>query len=195
MPTLLFLLAVFALYGVIKYLLMVSNRRHNQVDDIAFFPGDEPHFLTNADAARLRYGRKHMDWNGCEVIAVYNARVLMGQKASMSRLATQFQNVGAMWGWGYFGSDPRRIGRILEKNGMEYTAFHTPDAISQPGIYILSYWTGHPWLSHLHTVTMVLTENGFTTYNQGSTLSHRPPRDYLKNGFIQGYYLKSLPPM
>ena len=111
----------------------------------------------------------------------------------MARLAAQFQSAGAMWGWGYFGSDPRRIGRVLTKNGMEYTAFHTSEGIRQPGIYILSYWTGHPWRSHLHTVTAVKTESGFITYNRGSAPDRRAPEEYLKGGFMQGYYLKDTP--
>ena len=49
-----------------------------------------------------------MDYNGCEVIAVYNAAVLLGTDRTLSQIAYDFQQNDAMWFFGIFGSKPKK---------------------------------------------------------------------------------------
>lgn len=184
-------------YLLVKGVLILKNRISNRKDDITYFPDDSAYARTgiindqansHSDVAHMAYGHRKMGHNGCEVIAVYNARVMKGMEASMARLATQFQLSGAMIGWGYWGSNPRMIGAVLRRNHMDYAKIHSAKEMERPGIYIISYWTGRRWRSSLHTIAVKRDRFGYTAYNAGS-LMHKPPESYAGDTFICGYYL------
>lgn len=196
---LLLLLGIALCYCAVKVILIAANKRYNRQNDIVHSPTGAPRkhmgpiidqSVPGSRVSRMRYGRKPMSWNGCEVIAVYNAMVLQHRSVSMAELVTQFQRTGAMLGWGYFGSRPAAIGRVLRENHIPYVPITSPAQIKKDGLYIISYWTGRRWLSRLHTVALTCDIRGCTTYNNlPGTVDHRPPSAYVRGGFICGYYL------
>ncbi|MBQ0038731.1 MAG: hypothetical protein KBS74_08705 [Clostridiales bacterium] len=198
LPALLWLGIALALYILIKCALIFTNRRWNGRHDIVYSPGEGGALICNqavrgSPVSRLRYGRKRMAWNGCEVIAVYNAMVLLRRQVSLSALVTRFQLCGAMVLLGYFGSMPAAMGTVLRRSRIPYTTVRSPAALQSPGLYIVSYWTGRRWRSHLHTVALTYDGRRWTAYNTlPGVPDHRPPASYLRGGFIRGYALGPL---
>ena len=76
---------------------------------------------------------------------------------------------------------PYQIDRVLDKSGISYTRIELED-INQPGIYIVSYWTGAPLLSSLHTVAIKWDEK-FKIYNCNT--NNLPSEDK----YICGYHI------
>lgn len=138
---------------------------------------------------RFAYGLYPAHRNACEVIAVHNAKVLLGRESTLSRTAADFQAAGAMIGYGLFGSSPRAIGRVLRRSGIAYERIGLADMTRQ-GVYILSFWNNRrPW-GGLHTVAVRYDGRHYTTYNlkgQGAVTT-LPPAMYARH-FICGYYL------
>lgn len=142
-----------------------------------------------ATGHRFAYGLYPARRNACEVIAVHNAKVLLGRESTLSRTAADFQTAGAMIGYGLFGSAPHAIGRVLRRSGIGYERIALTD-MTRRGVYILSFWNRRrPW-GGLHTVAVRYDGRNYTTYNlkgRGgvSTLS---PAMYARH-FICGYYV------
>ena len=66
--------------------------------------------------ADLRYGLCRMSFNGCEVIAVYNALVYTGKTAVLTDVARHMERYRMLMG--IFGCDPYKIGKALEHFGV-----------------------------------------------------------------------------
>lgn len=138
----------------------------------------------------FRYGLYPAKHNACEAIAVHNAKVLLGIDSSLSETIKLLQASHAMIGCGLFGSDPFTIGRVLKSEGIDYTEVGS-DELTRAGVYIISYWTGKPFFSALHTVAVSYDGKRYTTYNKSGhgTPYYDPPSDYSAH-FICAYYLK-----
>lgn len=134
----------------------------------------------------FRYGLYSASYNSCEIIAVHNAKVLSGKDSTFSETALDFLAVGANLGFGVFGSDPHAIGRVLEKNGIDYSKVDLKE-MTNPGVYIISYWNG-PFPSSLHTVAISYDGSTYTTYNRKGGRTYDSPSEYATR-FICGYYL------
>lgn len=138
------------------WLIALANRKHNRRID-----GDPD--LTTAGrivndqngrtGERFRYGLYRARWNGCEAIALHNAKVLLGLPSSLSGAMTELQTVGAMFGFGFFGSDPFRLGWVLRRAGIRARRVRLGQ-MDDPGVYIIAYWNkGAPWKG-AHTVAV-----------------------------------------
>lgn len=169
-----------------------NNRRQNSAVDERHDTTTRNRLINDqyeATGRRFAYGLYAARRNACEVIAVHNAKVLMGRDSTLSRTAADFQAAGAMIGYGLFGSSPCAIGRVLRRSGMAYERIGLAD-MTRPGVYILSFWNRHaPW-GGLHTVAVRYDGRHYATYNlkgRGS-VSAGPPSRYARH-FICGYYL------
>ena len=143
-----------------------------------------------ATGSKFSYGAYPASHNACETIAVHNAKVLTGRSSTLSETITDFQNANAMFGLGFFGSNPYAIGNVLSNEGIEYSRVGLTE-MTQPGVYIISFWTGKPCASPLHTVAVDYNGKAYTTYNlngYGRT-SDLDPTLYAYN-YICGYYLR-----
>ena len=100
--------------------------------------------------SQLRYGLCRMSFNGCEVISVYNALTYLGKAAPLPEIALYMEHFRMLMG--IFGCYAGRIGRALEKFGAEYVR---ADKYRGEKAFIVSYWTGRPFLSSIHTVFCV----------------------------------------
>ena len=105
--------------------------------------------------------------------------------SSLSSTISDFYDSFAMLGFsGLFGSDPRKIGRVLTKSGITYSRV-SANEMTKPGIYIVSYWT-EDFPHKIHTIAVKYDGNSYNTFNpyqeNASSLSYGV-------GYICGYYL------
>ena len=137
----------------------------------------------------FKYGRHMASWNACETIAIHNAKVLLGMDSSLSKVMLTCQMLFAMIGDGYFGTNPRAIGRVLKHDGIEYSNVDLSD-MTQEGIYIISFWNPGVPFHGLHTVAVCYDGTTYTTYNYSGygQLYYGSPLDYAEF-YICGYYL------
>ena len=111
--------------------------------------------------SQLRYGLCRMSFNGCEVISVYNALAWLGKNAPLPEIALYMERFRILMG--IFGCYAGRIDRALRCFGADCV---------RTGVYrgekafIVSYWTGRPFLSSIHTVFCVREEGGIRVYNR-----------------------------
>ena len=133
------------------------------------------------------YGKYHAYWNACETIAIHNAKVLLGMDSTLSQTMLDCQNAGIMIGNGFFGSNPLGIGRVLRGYGIPYSLVR-PRSMTEPGVYIISYWNGFPLLSSLHTVAVQYDGSEYMAYNVANGTAPIDPSSYGWR-FIIGYYL------
>lgn len=185
---------VLVLLAILGYLYIAKcNRRHNEKVDREAATTTRARLINDQYGATGRhfvYGLHGARKNACEVIAVHNAKVAKGMASTLSETMADFQAVGAMIGYGFFGSNPRAIGRVLRRSGMAYVRVGKRE-MTRPGVYILSFWNDHaPW-GGLHTVAVRYDGAHYTTFNlkgRGDT-STLPPSVYARR-FICGYYLR-----
>ena len=169
------------------------NSKHNSAVD------DDPATTTKnqiindqngATGNNFEYGMYSASWNACETIAVHNAKILKGMDSSLSETMKDFQSAGAMIEFGYFGSNPYAIGRVLKKEGIEYSRVGLNE-MSQNGTYIISFWNeGAPW-NGLHTVAVSYDGSNYTAYNlYGDGQQHLISLSDYQGRYICGYYIK-----
>ena len=137
------------------------------------------------------YGLYKAQHNGCEAIAVHNAKILLGRSSTLSDTMKDFQDANAMIGAGYFGSNPFAIGRVLDSYCIAYQ-YVTPSQMTKNGVYIMSYWTDGAFRSPLHTIAVSYNGEKYTAYNLfgDSTEYELDINKYNNKSFICGYYLK-----
>ena len=147
-----------------------------------YIPEDTPN---SPVIEQFTYGIPSASYNGCETIAVHNAKVLLGMDSTLSDTMEAFQDANAMLACGAFGSDPFSIGYVLQNEGIAYTRVRL-DALDKPGTYIISFWTGQ-----IHTVAMTYDGSNYATYNRSTYASEAEsgdPHEYASR-YICGYYL------
>lgn len=111
--------------------------------------------------AEMRYGLCFMSRNGCGVIAVYNALAYIGKNQPLCEVARYMERYKMLFG--IFGCNPYRLGDALGHYGAAFERFGDSDSSAA---FIVSYWTGIPFLSPAHTVFCVRTDDGITIYNR-----------------------------
>ena len=138
---------------------------------------------------RFVYGDYPARHNACEVIAVHNARVILGFHSALSETVTLFHGLRAMIFHGFFGSNVYKTGKVLTALGIPYEKIRLKK-MTRRGLYIISYWNEKPLKNGIHTVTVLFDGNRYTTYNLhgNGIVSREDPRQYAKR-FIVGYYL------
>ena len=114
--------------------------------------------------ANYRYGICHMSFNGCEVIAVHNALVWLCRPQPLMDIAYFMERYRVLMG--FFGCNVYKIGKALAHFGAEYERAADP---GDAGAFIVSFWTGRPFLSPIHTVFCVKTASGIDVYNKYNT--------------------------
>lgn len=113
------------------------------------------------EVAKLRYGLCPMSFNGCEVIAVHNALRYAGKPQKLQDIAFFLEKYRVLLG--LFGCNVFRLGRALEKFGVDC---ERTDKIDELPAFIISFWTGRPLLSKIHTVFCVREKDEIKVYNR-----------------------------
>ncbi len=111
--------------------------------------------------SRMRYGLCSMSYNGCGVIAVYNALAYTGKNQPLCEIAHYMERYKLLFG--IFGCNPYRLGDVLSHYGAAFERFGDTDASKA---FIVSYRTKRTFISPVHTVFCVRTNDGITIYNR-----------------------------
>lgn len=102
-----------------------------------------------------------MSFNGCEVISVCNAIEYMGKPQPVKKVAGYMFRYSMIFG--LFGCNPYCIGKALRHFGVE----NRRCGIETTGnAFIISSWTGRPFLSTIHTVFCVRENGRIKVYNR-----------------------------
>ena len=142
------------------------------------------------------YGLSKMSVVGCEIIATYNAMVLLGKKPSLRSIIYEFENNGSMFLYGTMGSFPSRINRYFDNHDITYIKYTSVDELKDSvkyfGIYVISFWTKTPLFSSIHTVAVYYTGYEFLVYNRynnsTSVMSYKSIESIFSDGrFIVAY--------
>ena len=115
--------------------------------------------------AGLPYGAWNMGNNGCEVIAVYNALLVLRRPVPLPEIAAALERRGLLFN-GFGGTNLSAVAAYLRAQGVEVTVLRRraraeyDEALRQADCAILSYWTGRKlrredgsW-NTLHTVSV-----------------------------------------
>ncbi len=76
--------------------------------------------------------------NTCEVLAVYNAQIALGERPELPELLRRFERGGAAL-WGYFGTSVRSLGRFFRKNGRA-VRFRSGFRLHRAGVDRMEAW-------------------------------------------------------
>jgi len=137
----------------------------------------------------LRYGLFSMSYNGCEVIAVYNALAYMNKNTSLDEVAYIMEKHRILLG--IFGCSPYcfdKLGNLIRAERIR--------SIDGIRMFIISFWNDVPFLSGIHTVFCTSGKNGiivYNRYNQDTNKRMYPDFESFKNGrkIISAYAVKN----
>ena len=176
------------------------NYAFNNEHNIRSLTVNDQHTDKGSGVGMLRLGDAVMKDSGCEVIATYNALLLLGKVVSVAGCAKRYEEQGCLTRapfitYGAFGVNPYDIGKVVGSYGVNYSIV-TLDQMCDPGIYILSYWNDAKVTHGIHTIA-VHTRNGMCymynyTMNSNTGLGVLPSA-FVKtfvDGYIIGYKLK-----
>ena len=74
------------LYDMAHNAIALKNYQYNKKVDLSSYKGGYINDQDNGQVSNLKLGLKNMDYNGCEVIAAYNAMLTLGEKRDMNYL-------------------------------------------------------------------------------------------------------------
>ena len=147
--------------------------------------------------SKLRFGAFKMSYNGCEVIAVYNALRMKGKGIPISQIALEMEVNGSSLLYGIFGANPYFIGNYFGHHNIKYTRYTSESKMKNSiknGIYIISFWNNQKITGGIHTVAFNYKNGLYTVYNDSDnntkSKSYRSLTAIYSGGrFIVGYYL------
>lgn len=157
--------------------------------------------------ANYQFGFTTFDNVGCEVAAIYNLMIDLGQPQMLSQVINDFEKcaIEYAFGWGCFGSEPRKLYRYLSKHGISYKKYTSYKkykkavSVTDSDHYISSFWNS-TFIDGLHTfyirrtlaVTGETTTPFYTPYNHDFDDATTSNFDDFKNSyssFIIGYII------
>ena len=147
--------------------------------------------------SNLRYGFFSMAWNGCEMIALYNAMVALGRPADLAEISREMYPKSSV-AWGFFGSNPLLLDRYFKAHDVpfqktyRFDAFF--DALPDHACGVLSFWNARRVFGSLHTVMVKREGDRIIEYNKSNGRAYPVPHDTrflvtCKKLFIVGYLL------
>lgn len=111
--------------------------------------------------SELKYGLFPMSFNGCEIIAVYNALEYLGKSADIGDVLHFMKRYCILFG--LFGGNIYCLDKALKHFGAEARKVKSADNVKA---FIISSWTGKYFLSTIHTVFCVRMADGIRVYNR-----------------------------
>ena len=134
----------------------------------------------------------NVGYSGCEIVAVYNAKILLGDtNVSLADTIKSFEKEHALTfqydSYGFLGGNPYSISRVLSNDGIKYETIDDFGDIYMkiPGIYIVSFWNSMDYLSMIHTITIKIPgDNGepYTSYN--GNITNIPHSQFITGGKV-----------
>ena len=174
------------------------NYAHNRTIDLkSAYPDGYINGQGVGAVADMMYGFYHMAWNGCEMIALYNAAVALGLPADLAEISLEMYPKSSV-ACGFFGSNPILLDRYFKVHDIPYVKTYDYNAFFNELPHcrcgVLSFWNHRRVFGSLHTV-MVKWENGqIMEYNKTNGRDYSVPHDVrglvtTKKRFIVGYLL------
>lgn len=175
------------------------NYSFNNVRDIRSRAVNDQSDGRETGVAALKLGDTVMKESGCEVIAAYNALLLLGRDEPLSAVARRFEQTGCLMRfpfvkYGTLGVNPYDIGSVMASYGVDCPPAPLKQ-MCEPGLYILSYWNSPKLRDGLHTIA-VHNRNGICyLYNYtmkgraGSVMDTSLFEETFRGGYITGYKL------
>lgn len=152
------------------------------------------HFIENQNEwENVRFGRSTMQYSGCEIMAVYNALLDLGNEMtaqSLTELISEFERKGAAMR-GKWGCSPQSIRKYFVRRGYQVTMTTSshPDIINALGenshsVIITAYNDRNDIRDMIHTITITKdslgsyvlhnaykqTDGQYTAYSKNNTL-------------------------
>ena len=114
--------------------------------------------------SRFRYGLFSFGWCGCEIIAAYNLRQMIGCPERLSVIAREIYRHGHVL-LGFFGTNVYVLSHYLKKHGIPAGAVYSKRAfLRRPGTCgVVSFWTKRVLASSIHTVAYRVNADGSVT--------------------------------
>ena len=133
--------------------------------------------------SKMKYGCKTLSYNGCEIIAIYNALKLLNKKPKIYDIIYHSETNGGLWADGLFGTFPYYIPIYMKSFGVKTKSFTTAKSIDKKResgqVYIVVF---NHTVAMLHAVAIKSLSNGKirvyniynkrTTYKDYSSVSH-----------------------
>lgn len=141
-----------------------------------------------------------MSFNGCEVIAVHNALLLMGIDSDLEKLVAKFKQNHLVIMFGLFGSRVKKLHKVFHApvNVTIINRTNKDTAFNKDGVYIISFWNTNPPFHGIHTVAMQVKNGKTLTYNLYSNTTsplNIHPSIFAGNRFIIGYKIEPTEPV
>lgn len=148
---------------------LTARRRERNRAAVAAYTGASPvNGQRRAPVAALPYGRCTMDYNGCEVLAAYNALLLLGEAPPLSEVSFWFERRGLFLG-GLWGTHVLAVPEFLNTRGFSVEVFYKDfdEAFSRVPAAVFAFWNDAKRLrSGLHTVALAHAgSGGLAVYN------------------------------
>ena len=177
--------ALCGIYPLIKH----SNNKKNAALDADPANATENRFINDQPKLKnFRYGLYPCAHNACECIAVHNAKLLCGISSSLSGTIRDFHASNAMFGYGFFGTRPSAIRRVLKRENIGCTEVGIGD-MKKRGAYIVSYWNSKKPFHGLHTVAVLQKGDGCIAYNNSCGRPTPFTPSAYRDRVIKVYYL------
>lgn len=115
------------------------------------------------DVADIRYGKYPVSYNGCELVAVYNALVNLDAQKDFREIIKDAERIkGVCWSFfgmkAIFGTKPKGIGKLLKHYGRKIASARRRSRfngmLAPDGTYIVTFFNRHIW-EGIHTVMFV----------------------------------------
>jgi len=113
----------------------------------------------------LRYGLFSMSYNGCEVIAVYNALVYLNKNISLDEVSYIMEKHRILLG--IFGCSPYCFNKL--ENLIKAEKIINIEGFSA---FIISMWNNKPFISGIHTMFCICNNGRITVYNRYNQDKH-----------------------
>lgn len=127
----------------------------------------------NNSIKNLYYGLSKIANNGCELIAVYNAMSLCGNRQNFFELLNISEKLlWVKWLFGIFGSRPWRLNKILSFYNQKYRKIkkNYNNYLHDNGVYVISFFNYRSL--RIHTVAFKCdADKSITVYNRYSNIN------------------------
>ena len=190
------LLERIALFADILVSALLPRRKSKRNDGEDLTNDVQPFINTqgSAEMRRLTYGSYPLSYNGCGIIAAYNALTCSGKRASVRNITEVFLSERVNTGGALFrckyGTNPMSMPRALKKLGFDCRRVRA-DSVSSDGLYVAAYWSGEGgFFSPAHFITVETKGGTPIAYNEsprGAAVTISP--NELKKTCIRCYKL------
>ncbi len=171
------------------------NYRHNAAINL---PDGYINGQGKGEVSKMKYGFFNMGWNGCEMIAIYNAMLDIGQPNELCNINLEMYPKSSVL-FGFFGSNPYVLDRYFKSHDIpfektfEYNKFFNELPTSKCGI--CSFWNHRLIFSSLHTVMVKYIDGKFVVFNKSNGKTEPVPLDFRslitsRKLFMVGYLFK-----